>query len=218
MDGGSLRNTLRRMSGPGTRRPSRVRAVLFDLDGVLVDSYEAWFHVVNDAAKAFGASAVDRTRFQGVWGQGISSDVKNLYPGRTHAEVEAAYEEAMARHGAAVEVNPEGAEVLADLRRRGIATACVTNTQVALAKAILRAAGLLAGFDEIQGMVEGLREKPAPDLIAYALDTVAVRATDALMVGDSRYDAEAAVAAGVPFLHYDLKTGESLSRALSARI
>ena len=27
--------------------PTRVRAVLFDLDGVLIDSYDAWFHVVN---------------------------------------------------------------------------------------------------------------------------------------------------------------------------
>lgn len=192
--------------------------MLFDLDGVLVDSYEAWFAVVNEAAARFGAPAIDRARFEGVWGQGISADVRNLYPGRTHAEVEAAYAEAMAKHGAAIRVNPEGPAVLADLKRRGIASAVVTNTQIALARTILSAAGLLAAFDEVQGMVEGLKEKPAPDLLVNALDTVAVRATDALMVGDSRYDREAATAAGVPYLHYDFKTGASLSRALSARL
>ena len=30
------------------------RAVLWDLDGVLVDSYEVWFHVLNHTARAFG--------------------------------------------------------------------------------------------------------------------------------------------------------------------
>jgi phosphoglycolate phosphatase len=192
----------------------RVQAVLFDLDGVLVDSHEAWWAVVGDAARAFGLPEIDRARFTNVWGQGISADVKNLYPGHTHDEVEAAYEAAFSRHGHDIRINPEGSAVLADLRSMGIGTACVTNTQISLARAILREAGLDGAFDDVQGMAKGVHEKPAPDMLRSALDALGVAATDALMVGDTRYDEEAARAAGTAYLRYDLREGKSLAAAL----
>ena len=193
-----------------------IRVVLFDLDGVLVESYRAWLGVVNDAAKAFGAPEVTEERFQGVFGQGIAADVESLYPGRTHREVEAAYEEAMARHGKEIRVNPEAALVLSSLRAEGYLLACVTNTQAGIARALLQAAGLLPGLDDLEGMSEGLMEKPAPDLLLAALAVLCVDSEEALMVGDSRYDEEAAAAAGVAFLKYDLRTGASLREALAS--
>jgi phosphoglycolate phosphatase-like HAD superfamily hydrolase len=195
----------------------RVKAVLFDLDGVLVDSHEAWWLVVNDAARSFGVPEVDRARFESVWGQGISADVESLYPGRTHEEVEAAYEAAFRRHARGIVVNPEARPVLAGLRSGRVGTACVTNTQIGLARAILSAAGLDALFDDVEGMAKGVREKPAPDLLLTALDALGVAAPDAWMVGDTRYDEEAASAAGTPFLRYDLRAGASLAAALRER-
>jgi phosphoglycolate phosphatase/AHBA synthesis associated protein len=195
-----------------------VRAVLFDLDGVLIDSYEAWFHVVNAAARGFGCPEVSRERFQSVWGQGISADVKHLYPGRTHREVEAAYEQAMAEQRGTIRVNPEAGAALEELARRGIPRACVTNTQVGLARAILTASALLTRFDAVEGMAEGRREKPAPDLLLAALARFAVAPADALMVGDSRYDREAAANAGVPYVHYDMRSGSSLRAALDVAV
>ena len=194
------------------------RAVLFDLDGVLVDSYDAWFVVVNDAAKRFGVPPIDAERFRSSWGQGVSADVQNLYPGRTHAEVEAAYADALPRRRDKVRVNPEAAATLDALAARDVARACVTNTQEEIARAVLRGAGLLSRFDVIAGVVEGRKEKPAPDLLLLAAAKLAVPPRRTLMVGDSRYDAEAAAAARVPFLHYDLRTGASLLAAVLARL
>ena len=37
-------------------------AVLWDLDGVLIDSYEVWFHLLNDTSRAFGVQRVSRAR------------------------------------------------------------------------------------------------------------------------------------------------------------
>ncbi len=206
------------MTSGRAEEEGRVRAVLFDLDGVLVDSYEAWFHVVGATSAAFGFGPVSRARFEGVWGQGISADLENLYPGRTHAEVEGAYEREMAGQAATVHVNPEAAAVLEDLRGRGVLLACVTNTPEGLARAILRASSLAGRLDAVVGMREGLREKPAPDLLRAALRTLGARPAEALMVGDSRYDEAGAAAAGVPFLRYDLRDGASLSEALSPRV
>jgi HAD superfamily hydrolase (TIGR01509 family) len=194
---------------------TRPRAVLFDLDGVLVDSYEAWFRVVDEAARRFGAPPVSRERFDSVWGQGLDADVQNLYPGRSKAEVRAAYADAMPRHGASIRVNPEAAEGLARLRRAGLGLACVTNTQSDLAGPVLEGAGLAGAFDVVVGAREGLREKPAPDLLLAALSELRTPAADAVMFGDSRYDEEAAAAAGVLFRRYDLRSGESLLAALA---
>ena len=200
---------------PPLRRPS---AILFDMDGVLVDSYEAWFHAVRGAAKGFGLPDVARERFASIWGQGIAADLRNLYPGRTHAEVEAAYEREMGAQAATIRVNPEARSTLLALRERGIPRALVTNTQVGLAHAVLRAGGLDDVLDSVQGMRAGVREKPHPDLLLAALDALGVRPADALMIGDSRYDEGGAAAARVPYLHYDMQRGTSLLATVLARI
>jgi phosphoglycolate phosphatase len=193
----------------------RVRAVLFDLDGVLVDSYDAWFAVVNDAAAGFGHPPVTRERFASLWGQGIAADVRNLYPGRTVREVEAAYASAMPRHATSLRVNPEGRLVLERLRDAGRVLALVTNTQTDLARAVVSGAGLLEVLDAVEGARPGVREKPAPDLLLAALAAVGATPSEAVMVGDSRYDEEAAAAAGVPFRGYDLRRGDSLLTSLA---
>lgn len=197
---------------------SGVRAVLFDLDGVLVDSYEAWFLAVNDVAAGFGLGAVSRDRFAAIWGQGIDADVRNLYPGRSPDEVRAGYEAAIPRHAAAIRRNPDGAPTLGRLRAAGVGTACVTNTPVGIARGVLSGAGLASSFDAVSGARPGLREKPAPDLLLEALDALSVAPAHALMVGDSRFDEEGAAAAKVRFLRYDLRDGASLRDALERAV
>ena len=55
-----------------------VKAVLFDLDGVLVDSLDAWFYVFNDALKSFGFKAVSKKKFVKDFGAPIEQDIKNI--------------------------------------------------------------------------------------------------------------------------------------------
>lgn len=206
--------TTSRRDGEGRGEGKPVRAVLFDLDGVLIDSYEAWFHVVNDAARELDRPAVSRATFASIFGQGIAADLKTMYPGRERAEVEAAYVRAMARQAGTIRVNAEAVALLTELSSRGVRRACVTNTQVGLARTILQAAGLLARFDAVEGVRLGVREKPAPDLLLAALEATQAHADEALMVGDSRYDEEGAAAANVPFLRYEMVSGASLQAAV----
>jgi phosphoglycolate phosphatase len=196
----------------------RVRAVLFDLDGVLFDSYRAWFHVVNDAAKALGAPPIDAEKFRRVWGQGVSADVVHFYPGRTAAEVEREYAAGMKRRAREMDVNPEAGPALDLLAREGIRRAGVTNTQDDVARALVRGAGLEGRFDAFEAAREGVREKPAPDLLLAAMADLGVGPRETLMVGDTRYDEEAAASAGTAFLHYDLREGGSLVAALARRL
>ncbi len=196
--------------------PSVVEAVLFDMDGVLVHSFEAWVNVVDDVSRRFGNGPVSRERVAAVWGQGLSADAENLYPGRSVDEIRRAYEEALPAHVDAFAVNPEAPGVLARLRALGIGRGLVTNTPHALAERIADRKGLRPLVDVVVGLEPPLREKPAADLLLHALRLLRVPPTKALMVGDTRYDEEAALAAGVAFLHYDFAAGESLACAIEA--
>jgi hypothetical protein len=68
------------------------RAILFDLDGVLVDSYWVWFHLINDTARRLGYPAVSQERYYESWGQSTTADRDSFFPRHTVEEVERLYE------------------------------------------------------------------------------------------------------------------------------
>lgn len=197
---------------------AQTQAVLFDLDGVLVDSFEVWLAVVNDARKRFGLKDVAREFVASIFGQGLSDDLVNLYPGRTREEVLTAYDAAMPRCIDRMTVNPEALGALEALEALGLKRAVVTNTQQSLAPLVLRTVGLAQHLDAVVSVAAGLREKPAPDLLHRALDLLGVRPEQALMVGDTDYDATAARAAGTAFLRYEIRKGGSLRSALEGAL
>ena len=176
-------------------RGRRIRAVLFDLDGVLIDSYEVWFHLTNGAARDLGYPGISRERFAEAWGQGIEADVEGFYPDHTVAELERYYDAHFLDHSRHLDVDSEASRVLRELRSRGVSTAVITNTPAPIARGILDAANL--PVDAVVGGTDVPRPKPAPDMVQRACDLLDVAPVDAVVVGDTRFDLEAAGAAGV---------------------
>ena len=64
-----------------------VKAVLFDMDGVLVDSIHAWFHVVNDTLKHYGYKPFTFEYFKKNFGTSIEQDAKENYGNRNPKEI-----------------------------------------------------------------------------------------------------------------------------------
>jgi len=193
-----------------------LRAVLFDLDGVLVDSHDAWFHVLNVAADGFGAPRITRDQLDAAFGQGIAEDQRVFYPQATVEQIRDAYDAAMPDSLAHMTTNPEALDALADIGARGMRRAIVTNTQTSLAEAILTACGLRAQVDAVSAMELDTKEKPDPDLVLRALAAVEVEAAEAVMLGDSKFDRMASEAAGVRFVFYDFCAGTSLRKTLTS--
>jgi phosphoglycolate phosphatase/AHBA synthesis associated protein len=174
-----------------------IRAVLFDLDGVLVHSEAAWLPLMNAAAEAFGCPAIPPDAFEESFGQGMEADIERFYQGRSVEELSRYFVDHFREHSGGLRVNPAAAQVMATLRSRGYRTAVITNTPSPLAREILATAGLQA--EVLVGSGDVPREKPAPDMVIRACRLLSVSCPEALVVGDSRYDREAAEAAGCRF-------------------
>ena len=174
-----------------------LRAVLFDLDGVLVDSFEANLALMNAAALALGFPPIGRDDLRQAWGQSVRDDVARFFPGASVEAVRDFYNERYADFAHLVEVRPGAHDVIDALDERGVLSAVVTNSQAASTRALLEAKGLiphaLVAEDDVP------RPKPAPDMLFRACEVLGVPPWEALVVGDSPYDREAAAAAGSLF-------------------
>lgn len=187
-------------------------AVLFDMDGVLIRSEEAWLRVLEDAGRRFRGSPVTREEFAPTFGQGTAEDVRVFGLRCTPAELDAFYLEHLPAHAGGVWVNPDARELLEALAARGLRRAVVTNTVSALARVLLGAARLLELFEVLACADLVPHAKPAPDLVLHALGRLGVPPGAALMVGDSRFDRGAAQAAGVRFVGLGLDGDARIER------
>lgn len=178
-------------------RDSTIRAVLFDMDGVLIDSFEAWLCLMNATALHFGCSPVGREQFRAVYGQPTKDDVRMFFPGLTVMEVEGFYDAHFGDYTQHIEGNPDAPGVLAALRGMGVSIGVITNTPSPLARRVLE--GLDLAPDELVGGSDVPAPKPAPDMVLRACGLLDVAPEHALVVGDSAYDRRAAAAAGVRF-------------------
>jgi HAD superfamily hydrolase (TIGR01509 family) len=173
------------------------RAVLFDLDGVLIDSYEVWFRLLNATAEALGYPEVSAETFRDGWGQGIEADQRRFYPGHTIPEIEAYFHAHFIDHVEHLKVADGVPALFAALRERSLPSAVITNTPAPLARELVKRAG--GTPDTLIGGTDVERPKPAPDMVLLACERLGVAPGDSLVVGDSRYDRDAAGAAGARF-------------------
>lgn len=185
-------------------------AVLFDLDGVLIDSRDAWYHLLCAAAREFGHPPLPRGEFDESFGQGVEADGAQFFPGTPPQALLDYFDAHFLDHARHVLVNPDAGPLLKTLESRGVRHAVVTNTATALARATIHRAALEP--HEIVGTSDA-PEKPDPGMLLLACERLTVRPARALMVGDSRFDREAAAAAGIRFVGYGIE-GDARIEAL----
>lgn len=188
-----------------TIRP--VRAVLFDLDGTLLDSIpdlsEACHRMMVELGRPPHAIDVIRTFV----GKGMLNLVRRCLVESGSAgesEVEAAVD-VFRRHyaevnGASTLIYDGVLPALEALREQGIPMACVTNKPAAFTGPLLERTGLAPYFAVTVSGDTLADKKPHPAPLLHACERLGVAVGEALMVGDSANDAEAARAAGMPVL------------------
>lgn len=180
-------------------RDARRLAVLFDLDGTLIDSIEL---ILNSAKHAFrDRDGYVPTDAEWLTGVGIPLDAMFRRYARDDADVEALIaryrEYQLAHHDRLVRCYERVVETVDDLRTAGHPLAIVTSKTGWLARRGLDHVGLSAHFDVVVGCDSCERHKPDPAPVVLALEKLGYDPDEAVFVGDSVHDVIAGNAAGV---------------------
>ncbi|HZH04970.1 MAG TPA: HAD family hydrolase, partial [Myxococcaceae bacterium] len=188
--------------GPKPRDPGSTsrEAVLFDMDGVLVNGERARFEAYNGAAVELGLPRVTWQDFEQKYNLSVRELYHALQPATPYAVLAKAVVKRMAAAASAFWVNVDARPLLEQLRAQGFRLALVTNNYSPVVHEVLGRAGLLDFFEVAVCVDHVARPKPAPDVVTRALEELGVEAGRAVMLGDSPKDADAARAAGVYLL------------------
>jgi phosphoglycolate phosphatase len=183
---------------------NQVRAVLFDLDGTLIDSLPDLAAAVNRLLAGEGRRALEPDAVKAMVGDGAGTLVARAFAARgglPGPEVEPFLRRFMAdyepRSAELTRPWPGVVETLAALKQSGLALAVCTNKPSAATDAILQALGLAQWFDVVVGADATPALKPDPAHVTVILERLGVTAEQAVMLGDSANDVRAAKAAGV---------------------
>lgn len=180
---------------------ARIRGVLFDIDGTLLDSNEAHAHAWLDALRGHGIDVpYDLMRSKiGMGGDKLLMDVAGIDSESTQGKLITERRIAVFKALYLPDIGPlPGARSLVErLRNRGLKRAVVTSAGATELADLLREAGVANLFDVEVGGDDASASKPDPDLVKLALDKLAVGPREAVMIGDTPYDIAAAARAGV---------------------
>ena len=180
-----------------------VKAVLFDLDGTLVDSLPEIYEGVRRTSEDMGYLPPTQKQVGDMIGRGPGvlvdrvCGVLGLDEAGRRQFMSRLVENWAETDGRLITFYPGVIDGLQSLRAEGIKTALVTNKLRSLTVSFLRDRKIEHLFDAVVAGDDCERNKPAPDMLLKALEELGVPAADAVMVGDSRNDALAARAAGV---------------------
>jgi pyrophosphatase PpaX len=180
-------------------RHSRPKAVLFDLDGTLIDSIEL---ILASMRYAF-AKCERRAPSDIDWLAGVGTPLRTMFEQYAADEAAldqfiAAYREhQFANHDQLVRSYEEVPETIVELARLGHPLAVVTSKTELLARRGLEHVGILQHFDTIIGCDSTNRHKPHPEPVLTALRRLGYEPHEAVFVGDSVHDVAAGNAAGV---------------------
>ncbi len=192
----------------------RCRAVIFDLDGTLVDAFAAVADALNAARAACGLPPLPLEAVRGQVGWGLSDLLaRNVGPERVadaRPHFEAHY---AARHLAGTRLLPGAEEALADLARRGAGLGVASNKPPRFTRDLLERLDLAPLFGAILGPGPGLPPKPDPAMLRAACALLDAAPAETLYVGDMPLDVESAARAGMP--HLLVPTGAVLAADLA---
>jgi phosphoglycolate phosphatase len=181
-------------------------ALIFDLDGTLVDSLPDLAAVLAATWREIGAPPLPREQVRTMIGDGTTALVARglAASGLPAAMLEASLARFLALYEAApVTLSrpyPGVTQTLAALRAEGRRLAVCTNKPQRLTMAVLRGLDLERHFAAVVGGDVLAVKKPDPAHLLAACSRLGAVADDSVMIGDNEHDVAMAKAAGVPVI------------------
>lgn len=176
------------------------QAVLFDMDGLLIDSERIGCDVVSQCAAQMGYQVTPQqaTLTLGVSRDGSRKLYAQHFPGLDYDQLHDMFEEEM--HQLALSgrlpLKAGAVQLLSALKEKGIPMAVASSSSEAIISAYLEKAGVLHYFDEIISGQAVAHSKPAPDIFLKAAAALQADPAQCLVLEDSYNGVKAGRAAG----------------------
>jgi pyrophosphatase PpaX len=174
-----------------------ITAVVFDLDGTLIDSFALIATSYRHAARMVLGRILTEEEVVARWGEPLAVRAAHLAPGQTEAFIAAYTAYYDAHHDPLCHPFSGVPEMLATLASRGCRLAVATSKRRRSTLQALERCGLGSWIQTAVCAEDVRMPKPAPDPVAEALARLGVAPPAAWMVGDAAFDIQAARGAGV---------------------
>lgn len=187
----------------------RVDAVLFDLDGTLLDTTEAILSSLKHTVKYFTGREPNLIELRPYMGLPLTVIFSGLVPDHVEEACDVYVRHNLAVHKDLVRLYPGVREVLAALREQDIKIAVVTSKRRATVEVGFKLTGVDGAFDAVVCHDDVTRPKPDPEPVLKALELLHVDTSGSrrvLVVGDSPWDVRAGKNAAAALPGLSIKT------------
>lgn len=168
------------------------KALLFDMDGVLVDSLDSWWKALNASLENFNKPTLSKKEFiEKFWGRDLRYNLKRL---NLDPEIVGFCNNIYDEHIGAVKIYPDTKKTLKKLD--GYKKGLITNTPKGCAMQILKKTSLKDFFDVIMTSDDVKEGKPSPEIVVKACEALDVEPSNVLLIGDTDSDVKAGHQAG----------------------
>ena len=179
----------------------RFDLIIFDLDGTLIDNRVAIRQNLNHALGLHGFPQLRDQEIDAMVGTPLLEILQKILPESSRylaPQLVDAYVRRYVKTSHVGTVALEGViPTLDQLRKEGFRLAIATTKRDDTVAPLLQKIGLLQYFDLVTGRMEGMRNKPNPDMLQYVMKKLNVTPQRTAMVGDTPIDIMTARNAGV---------------------
>ncbi|HRZ13884.1 MAG TPA: HAD-IA family hydrolase [Candidatus Omnitrophota bacterium] len=195
-------------------QPKKIKLIIFDLDGTLVNAYNAITHSFNVTMRSFGYPPQQAGVIRRAVGWG---DRNLLKPFVRERDLDAMLESYRRHHAVSLvrksRLFPGVKRLLARLRKKGLRLAVATNRPTRFSHILIRHLGIRPFFSVVLCGDKLKHIKPHPQILTTIMRRLRVRPQETVFVGDMFIDAQTGTAAGV--ITVMVTTGSSTRQELA---
>ncbi len=193
-----------------------IKAVIFDVDGVLLDSFEANFNFFRELMPMAGYKEPTREEYTPLFFSPMIGVIRALAGNASEEEVQRIFEMGKS-HRVIYRYDSIGTPA-------GMAeTVLALSKQYRLGIVTSRIKGYLFGYPQLKELKDCFetavyfedttRHKPHPEPLLLATEKLKVKPAEAVYIGDAESDRQAAEAAGMHFIYYSNRAGAGTAGA-----